>query len=355
MTRTPHAGGIGRRPVLGAAGAGAVVLLLAACGEDSEELEAGLVAVRDRGGFAADWLEELDGGPDQSLELPGVRYTVTAVGRPGTVRGSDAADLGLPVPAEPYRTMLRPARGEVLHVAVVTSTDPTIMAPDVQPDADRTERIVRDGHLVDRTMSALDLDPPRLGGAALVVASVPEDAAPDHLVLEVTTAGRVQRMSLIDGSRTSSDLEPWYERSVAVDAAARWWQRSAADLDAPAPHLAGFVTATGLVPAVHGMAWPEKGHAVLALSVTRLPAPPGTTDRSTLELILADGTPAPPLGRPTDQLAMIGESSELACFQVPEGIESATARLHLALEAADGTAHDLGVEDVAVTVTREDR
>lgn len=76
-----------------------------------------------------------------------------------------------------------------------------------------TFRILRAGRGEDGDGSELDLRPD--GHTYLL--HVPEDPAPEDAVLEVTTDGKVQTLSLIDGSRLSSEIEHAYAMPTAVN------------------------------------------------------------------------------------------------------------------------------------------
>jgi hypothetical protein len=187
-------------------------------------------------------------------------------------------------------------------------------------------------------------------------------------VLEVTTQGKVQTLSLIDGSRVSSEVEHAYPmpsvrvrgeggsepetaRSTTVSAQV---PASVDDEDAPLDILGMTASSSWVTPfhAVHG--WPEGEELYvgvpLALSQTHrrgsqaIGFPVGI---GTIELELPDGERRAPLGSPTDvpvtQMDQIeGITRAEALFLVPSGMES--ARLLVTLdpyERREGLAEEL--------------
>lgn len=201
---------------------------------------------------------------------------------------------------------------------------------------------------------------------------VPEDPAPEDAVLEVTTDGKVQTLSLVDGSRVSSEVEHAYsipdvsfpdasEDPTSLTVSTR--SPDTDDEDEPVDVLSLTASNSWVAPYLAAHGWPEGEELYvgfpLALSQSHrrgnrsVGFPVGI---GTIELELPDGERRDPLSSPTDvpvsEVDRIdGVERAEAQFLVPSGTE--TARLLVTLdpyERRDGLGEELAPEAFAVEV-----
>jgi hypothetical protein len=273
------------------------------------------------------------------MELPGVQYALRSSALVTSVSAIHARAIGLPIPEDEDLEDVLPASGEAFLLAVVRLGRPRHL-PDQEPDADRVERVLLDGAEIARFE-----DPPLAevrGQDVQMLLSVPEDVTPERIVLETVADGITQTLSLLDGTRQSSDIEHVYAPRPGIVVADNWWQHRS---EVPQTLLAGALLAGDVTPVAPDGTWAEPDSLLVSLFVDCL-AQRHTQD-SSLELLLPDGSSAPRHGDHS-RLFEIAEGGGVAWFQVPADLESATARLEIGL---DGTR--LGTEEIEVTFPRE--
>lgn len=207
------------------------------------------------------------------------------------------------------------------------------------------------------------LEVPDLAVDRPLLLQVAADAAPEDAVLEATTFGAVQRLSLIDGSRLPSEVEHLYGRRRTVDYSATALvrvldaQRLAEDGSGDTLQL--DIDQMQLTPATAAVGWPGPGQQLLGVKVTpwqgfvrgdgegiALPA------RVDGRLDLPDGTAVPALRvDSTGAVRLYGQFSResfVLWFPLPVDLDSAT--LHLDVQPFPRTAdlaEGLGIQDGA--------
>ena len=334
---------IPRRAALGLGGAGTLGLLLAGCGR-STRLEAGTALVAPPGerplGVTAvgPWTNPLAPPADEVMELPGVQYSLHASGLVTSLPALHARAIGLPVPEDDGLEDVLPASGETFLLAVVRIGRPRHL-PDQELLADGVERVLLDGVELARSEDR-PLAEAR-GSDVQILVSVPEGVTPERIVLETVADGITQTLSLLDGTRMSSDIEHVYAPRPEVEVADNWWQHRS---EAPRTLLAGTLLAGDVTAVAPDGTWAAPDSILVSLCVSGL-AQQHSQD-SSLELLLPDGTSVSRHGDHS-RLFEIAEGGGVAWFEVPADLERATARLEIGL---DGTT--LGTEEIEVTFTR---
>ncbi|MGY5765191.1 hypothetical protein ACXET9_08320 [Brachybacterium sp. DNPG3] len=101
---------------------------------------------------------------------------------------------------------------------------------------------------------------------------VPADPAPDEAVLEVETDGKIQRLSLVDGSLISSDVPQVYGRSAVEDYAQGEDDSSSLYLDAEDERgnrdsLSVYLNGAWATPLSTALGWADDGRQHLAVLV----------------------------------------------------------------------------------------
>ncbi|GAA4519156.1 hypothetical protein GCM10023160_02460 [Brachybacterium paraconglomeratum] len=338
---TPGAGGtssrIGRRAAFGIGGAGALALLLAGCGS-AARLPSGTALVSEAGGGPLS-TTLLAPQEDRLIELPGVQYRVRGMSLVESLPPDLAREAGLDIPVDDELEEVLPARGERFLVADLDRRPPSHLPHEALPET-YIERVLLDDVEVARPAHSA----PEVEGfrSLQILVSVPEGITPERIVLETSLEGITQRLSLLDGSRVSSDIEQVYAPRPSLEVAANWWQRTSED---PWTLLAGFVVAGDVTAVTPEGLWATPETLMVSLHVCTYPGSgPGV---STLALLLPDGSATTPRG-PHGQAFEVADGGGTAWFEVPADIASATARIELGV---DGTA--LGTEEIAVSFTRE--
>lgn len=330
-----------RRTALGAGGGGTLALLLAGCG-DTSRIAAG-TAVASDGAIALPAVTPLLQSATSAVELPGVRYEVYGTNTEEFMTREMARKIGLPVPDGDDLDKVLPARGEVFFVSILSSSKVHHM-PSWQVTGEVTERVLVDGIEIESPPQKLAQSAPEGLLDLVVVASVPEgELDPEHLVFESTLGEVTQRLSLVDGSRLSSDVEHVYGPHTTLTVADNWWEYTGKDLS---ERLAGFLLAGRVVPALPDGTWAAPGTMLVSLLVSNLPLV-GDPETSTVTLVLPDGSEAPASGDHSLVFEAVEGGGE-AWFEVPLDTESATARVDL---STDGTV--LATEEIAVTFARQ--
>ena len=337
-----------RRMLLGAVGAGAIGALLTGCG-DGDLLPSGAVKASEDLYLGDLDLTTLDEGTGRHLEVPGVRYQVLRRGLVEAIPRSMAWELGFlerPEDADGGDELVRPAEGEVVLAAEIAVAWPLLLtvAPAEDAGSARTERLVLSGQERDPWAAPIEQ-----GRTVRVVAVVPADPDPEALELEVLTGAVRQRLSLVDGSRTASDVEHVYTSWVRARAEHRFWSRTL-EGHGSRPVVAGAVRTVLARPVLDGGVWPALGTHLLGVGLSALAPPHGVQDAGRLTVLLPDGAEAAPVGEAGRAYRDATEPSGVVWFEVPVEAEAVTLHLELAVEREDGGTEELGTEEIAVTL-----
>ncbi|MGY5765192.1 hypothetical protein ACXET9_08325 [Brachybacterium sp. DNPG3] len=342
------------RGALGLAGAGAAALALSACTADDDRTAPGIAVVLPGRPSGVDGLVALPDDLDHAVELPGMRCRVESSVLLDSLPRRVGAELGLPAPSLATSETWFPADGEKYLIALVVAQGARTMALEWPEGADYTDRAVIGGTEVESVLGPLrpyTADPLQDRGARTIVASVPADLAAADAIIEIADGDMLQSLSLLDGTRVASDIESWYAQAATAAPERRAWERDD-DRLAGGPLLAGCVADVEVSPVRADGTWPADGRVVLGVALAVLVPLPGAVETSTFALVLPDGSEAEPDGDPSAAFASQGGTR--IRFEVPGDLDAATVRLALSAEI-DGEPVDLGTEEIAVTITREDR
>ncbi|WP_162802181.1 hypothetical protein [Ornithinimicrobium murale] len=270
-----------------------------------------------------DWTEVAESA-DALLLAPGVRMRVTQVAELEEI----PADLAAEVATSAGDGPVLPADGEKVLVATVLSEDSGWEIGDNR--APKTEGHVRlqgspaGGGLIAQLGSG-----ERWQQTYLV--SVPTDAGPEDAVLELKTGDATQSVSLVDGLRTSSDVEHIYQAGSAVTLEGDGAYSHVFDSWGSGTHeINGQVTGAVISPYVGG--WARPGQVFLGLDLDARDDTGVDDDLTDLQLELPDGTTITP---ENDFSSLRNRFVETAWFQVPADSEQIT--LHVLPKAKAGT------------------
>ncbi|GAA1727065.1 hypothetical protein [Brachybacterium phenoliresistens] len=345
---------LGRRSLLGAGLTGLLgAATLTGCTAETQpwdDLGAEPLALSDE----VTWdLTEIPAASRMPLETPEASYQVTAhrlTGSlfPGEVEVITGSRPEEPVPAPPGEAFLlvrlqadfRPWPFASLDASEATTLELSVRRPGSEEP------------------SRLELPDPTLGAPLLL--RVAADAAPEDVVLQATSLGAVQQLSLLDGSRLRSDIEHIYGRMRTVGYSAtplvRVLQAEQAAADGAQDALDLDITQIVLTPLVPALGWPGDGLQMLGAEV----APQQRFTRSDGAMIALPATVSGRLDLPdgtavdavdvasTGAVYASGQFSResfLLWFPVP--VDLAAAALHLDVQPfprTEGLAGALGIE-----------
>lgn len=230
--------------------------------------------------------------------------------------------------------------------------------------------------------SSLELDPEQRQEQWLL--QVPADPSPEDAVLEIDLAGRIRRLSLVDGSLVHDDLAYLEGRRrglvVRTGTAEGEWLFQAEQVDEyGASDAVGLQPGDGiLLPVSTAVGWPAPGTLLAGVTVhhhqyftpaeaqrtgrgreARMPLP---TRLEGCTLALPDGAEVPQTALETVVGGGMRDGAfdvgiDRIWFEVPVGVETATLRLRLTLcPRRDGLAEILGLEagvEAALELTEE--
>lgn len=243
-------------------------------------------------------------------------------------------------------TEVAAADGETFVVAVVRVDDPRWEPVDADPTRDQeTSNVVRvAGNEID-----LDVDL-EAGDQGTVLLSVPEDTSPEDVVLESISDGMSQEISLVDGTRTASDVEHIYSRPAAVEIGeSASWSHDYDSRRGLVTH-SGEVIAAHVSPMVPAHGWADPGNVLLGVDVSTQDLPNPHLDNSTIRLRLEDGSTVQP---EVDPKGTDGPFSRTAWFQLP--VDAVGATVVISIETQLGTEHyEVATIEVPVTTVRDD-
>lgn len=241
-------------------------------------------------------------------------------------------------------TEVSAAEGEKLVFAVVRADDPRWEPVDAQLDGgEETTTAVRvSGNEVSELQLSLSA-----GDQTTLVISVPEELGAEEVVLETRSADASQEISLIDGARTSSDVEHIYARptEVEIDDDASWSQ----DVET----RRGVITHSGqanegvISPMVPSFGWANPGNVFLGLNLSTRELEFPHIDNTTIRLQLADGSTVQPQAEPSGP---DGPFSSTAWFQLPADAQEATAEVTVETQLG-GDHHEAAVVEIPLTFT----
>jgi len=332
-----------RRPFLLTA-AVAVAVALTACGSDDAQPAGADAATQaadpDLPAAPADLagLTAVLGDPDLSpvaagegtgAHAPGLALQVTAVGYVPTIPVAAYEDLTgdrlPPADEDEAPTEVRPADGHVFAVATFDATDPQWALPGDDPRTTAHLRV--QGSEVTRLFRT-DYDGSRHTGTLVV--SLPEDHDPADAVIELETRDVLQTVSILDGTRVSTDVVHAYPgpREVTVESAEKFEASFDHWINGPATVQAEVVGAfaTPYLDAGRGQGdgWAAPGQHYVAVEVDWHITENTPSAETTVRAETADGQVFQPINDPS---SLVDAYANPAVFQLPLDVESVTVVL----------------------------
>lgn len=286
-------------------------------------------------------LKEVEESPANVVEVLGTRFAVTQTARVDAVPGKLAEQLA-PMVFD-YADEVSAADGEALYVAVVRASDARHAFEGEAPETTTTFRVNGD---------PVEVDVPLLsaGDQATVVVSAPEDAKPEDVTLEVVQAEAAQELSLVDGSRTASDVEHIYERPASVTVEkGHGWDVSFTGFTKKTEHLTGQIDGAEILPALPKQGWAKSGNVFLGLDVSTNKLNSTDEDESMIVLELPDGTTQRWLEDPSN---LQYRFKDRVWFEIPADAAKATAKVDVIVKAGIKDPETLDSLEVPLTFER---
>lgn len=303
----------------------------AAQGADAKDTQATVQAEPDLAGSTALTIDADFTAVTESdtarLLAPGLDLRITEVAQTDTLGADVIEDLGGQLDQEEDGApvdSVQAADGQVFWVAKYTSDDPQWEPRGEIPDTTATLALA--GNEVAQVFSTAEGTMHR----GTVVASLPADADPQSGVLQVETDGEFQALSLIDGSRVSSDVEHIYQAAghqVQVDDA-ETFEETFEGWTGDQQRLTGSVSGGFVTPWLSsrdgGDGWAGPGQIYLALSVDWAEVSATTDDETGIYVELTDGTTVRQHDPPVYLLSPFADDP---VFLIPAETESVTVVL----------------------------
>lgn len=236
---------------------------------------------------------------------------------------------------EPVETVA-PAEGQVFLIANYASDDPKWEPRGNEPDSEASILIA--GNEIAEAFSTDDGTMQR----GTIVANVPAEASPDSAVLEVETDEAFQSLSLLDGSRVSSDVEHIYgvTGSTVEVVSAEEFEETFKTWVGDDARMAGSVVGGFLTPWMDssddGQGWAGTDQVYLAVDVDWAEIDASTADRSSIYLQLPDETTVRPDNSPVDS-----NFEDDAVFRIPVDTEDVTVVIEPEVEVIGGTSSNV--------------
>ncbi|MGO1543550.1 MAG: hypothetical protein ACTHXA_04325 [Gulosibacter sp.] len=303
-------------------------------------------------------LEPVEG--TEPLELPDLAVQLTASQMTDTLP-SQAGEMldpsGSSETEEDSSKDIRAAAGETFLVAELSWQAPTMMPMDYSTtNLFEFSAVVDDeevGLVTDITVGqgVTGVGYPATGW---VVLSVPENSAPEDVVLDVTFSDRNQQLSLIDGSRVHSDLEEHYHSSIEPVVEDYWWEIRDEASYGEEIIAAGFIESTqtaqilssGLYP------WADPGHVFVGITTNSITSIPQALPTAAISLTLADGSTIETFLAEQNDVVLPSENT--VWFMVPLETESAVINIHFSARDDAGDTVELGTEEIPIHFLAEE-
>ncbi len=227
------------------------------------------------------------------LLAPGVDLRITEVAQTDALSVEVVEDLGGEVEQtedEAPVEMVQAADGHVFWIARYTSDDPQWEPRGEIPDS--TATLALSGNEVADVFTTSDGTMHR----GTVVASLPADSGADTGVLQVETDEKFQALSLLDGTRVSSDVEHIYQvagHQVEVTSAEEF-EETFEGFTGQQQRIAGSVVGGFVTPWLgrsnNGQGWAGSGQVYLSVELEWAEFESVSDDETGIYVELADGT-----------------------------------------------------------------
>lgn len=337
------------------------VLLLTGCSGGSADSASGAAAengVRAEADFAGSTelsvdakFTEVEESDDARLLAPGVDLRITEIAKPKTLPADVYEDVTGTAPEDEDGEEVNevfPAKGQVFYVAAYTSDD-----PEWEPKSELPESVAG-VRLAGNAASELFTTSEGTMQRGVIVVSVPKDSSPSDAVIEVETDGASQKLSLINGTRVSTDVEQVYstvgaeatiESAETIDQEFTGWAGDA-------QRLTGGVDCAFVAPWLNeedgGEGWPGTGKIYLSVSVEWKKVEATTDDDSTMQITLDNGNTVKPSNDPANTLGSAFESNPV--FEIPAGTKTVTVTINPAVTVGVDKKHSWDPITAEITI-----
>lgn len=287
-------------------------------------------------------LTEVEEKPENLVEVLGTLFRVKQAGAVDSLP-KDVVEQFTGITGA-FADVVRAADGEQFFVAVITADD---ARHDVEGDLPETATAIRVGAntLPDGTVPSIEQ-----GDQITVIVSAPKDTQPADLVLEVVQNDKTQALSLVDGTRTESEVEHIYGRPTAVAIGdPKTWSGEFKDYNRNDAHLEGQMDAGVILPAHPKSGWAKPGNVLLGLDITTNKVAASDADLSELVIELEDGSTQKWLEDPKD---LFYRFAERVWFEVPADVQKATAKLTAKIKPGIRDVETLDEVAIPLTFTR---
>lgn len=242
--------------------------------------------------------------------------------------------------------LVEAADGEVIVITVLQADDPRWEPTGAQLDnLSPTETVLRvGGNPV--TSPHIELES---GDQITLAVAVPEGPQPGSVTVEMLQDDVSQELSLVDGTRISSDVEHIYDwpTTVTIGDGASWSEEGESRRGVII--MSGQLTDGVITPFVPAHGWANPGNVFLGLNLTTQGLEGAHRDHSSIRLQLADG---PTVQTESQTRGTDGPFSKTAWFQLAVDASEATALI--GLEMALGTdQYDVAEIEVPLTISTE--
>ncbi|WP_109471019.1 hypothetical protein [Ornithinimicrobium cavernae] len=259
---------------------------------------------------------DVEQSPAHLVLAPGVSLRVTQTAQLDELDPELSSEVDPAAPDGPTF----PADGETFLLATIVSEDPRWETGDSRP-AESEAQLRLAGS------PAAGEAPLRLGSGERLqktyLLSVPADAAPEDAVMEVVTGDATQALSLLDGTRVSSDVEAIYQAGTQVTVEGEGWSHVFDGWGSGTHEVNGQVTGAVITPYVKG--WARPGQVFLGVDIDARDDTGVNEDITTIQLELADGGTVTP---ENDASSLVNRFDERTWFQVPADSEQITLHVH---------------------------
>lgn len=174
--------------------------------------------------------------------------------------------------------------------------------------------------------------------------SVPEDTTAQEAVIVLSTDDMEQSLSLIDGSRVASDVEPIYQAGTEVSVDGEGWSHEFEKWAGGTHEINGEVTAAAISPYVDG--WARPGQVFLGVDIDARDNGGTDEDHTTLQIELPDGSTVTPDNK---HASLTNQFAERAWFQVPA--DSTELTLHVHPKGTGAEEYEFDPVEIMLTIT----
>lgn len=289
-------------------------------------------------------LEPTPEDADHLLEVLGAHVRVTQTVQTDVLPRDLAEQLTGPV--ADYADDVSAAEGETFYVAVPRIDDPQ------HDGAEPAEDLGASLRLAGNEVIGTDVSSMGTGEQITVVVSAPADTAPEDLVYQSVWEDMTQELSLVDGSRTDSDVEHIYSRPDAVEIGEdASWSEDYSSYNDQTQHLEGALTRGIVLPAHPKLGWARPGSVYLGLDATTNRLPSVDADETTIVITLPDGSTMKWI---EDPASLTHRFANRIWYEIPSDVTEATAAIDVVVNPWRKDTKELTTLEVPLTFTRDE-